>query len=155
LDGAYWQEANDNFEILGDLQSALRIVWAEFDPSIFESMRPLLESEEFDLVTTHNGVEALQHFKSRPTDLIIADVQLPGMDGIELLRSVYESGLPTRFLATAHDVDYVDYLEIAQSMGALGALRKPFDDKEFLFEIAKCLSFEKKPLRETWPKIAS
>lgn len=65
-----------------------RILLAEDEPNIVESLRFLLERAGFELLVENNGHNALAAALDDTFDLLILDVMLPGMDGYEILRQV-------------------------------------------------------------------
>jgi CheY-like chemotaxis protein len=75
----------------------------------------LLESEGFEVMRAHDGVQALQAIDRRRPDLVIADIYMPGLDGISLARRVRQEENPipiilmsaSRRQMTASDVPFV------------------------------------------------
>ena len=65
-----------------------RILLAEDEPNIVESLRFLLERAGFDLAVENNGHKALSAALGGAFDLLILDVMLPGIDGYEILRQL-------------------------------------------------------------------
>ncbi len=65
-----------------------RILLAEDEPNIVESLRFLLERAGFDLAVENNGHKALAAALDGTYDLLILDVMLPGIDGYEILRQI-------------------------------------------------------------------
>jgi len=74
-----------------------------------------------------NGLEASKLTQQLAPDLIFLDVQMPGMDGFEFLRTLTMERLPQVIFVTAHD----DYALRAFEVNALDYLLKPFDDERF------------------------
>ena len=60
----------------------------EDDPTVGESLRHLLKKKGHEILLASNGKEALQLFRHEVVDLVITDVVMPKMDGIELLEGV-------------------------------------------------------------------
>jgi DNA-binding NtrC family response regulator len=84
----------------------------------------------YQVQVAHSGEEALSRVVAKPFDLIITDLRMPGMDGLELIRHVQEVSPDTRtILITAYgDKD------VEQEAGNLGVYRyvtKPFKTDEF------------------------
>ena len=65
---------------------AQRVLLAEDEPNIVESLTFLLRREGFDVDVHFNGAEALNAALSEPPDVVILDVMLPQLDGFEILR---------------------------------------------------------------------
>src|SRR4030042_4638300 len=64
------------------------ILIVEDDPTVGGSLRLLLKKKGYDILLASNGKEALQLFRHKVVDLVITDVVMPKMDGIELLEAV-------------------------------------------------------------------
>ncbi len=64
------------------------ILIVEDDPTVGESLRHLLKKKGHEILLASNGKEALQLFRHEVVDLVITDVVMPKMDGIELLEGV-------------------------------------------------------------------
>lgn len=95
--------------------------------------RYLIENGSFDLQVAENGEDGLQAASSGNFDLVILDVMLPGIDGIEVLRRLRaKSEVPVLMLTARFDeVDRVVGLEV----GADDYLGKPFNPRELLARI--------------------
>ena len=94
-----------------------------------ESIRTICRSaleESFSIETFPSGSEALLALNSDKPDLIITDIKMPGMSGLELLQKISEKfpGLPT-IVMTAHSD--IDNALSAYKGGAFEYLPKPFD----------------------------
>jgi two-component system, chemotaxis family, chemotaxis protein CheY len=74
-----------------------------------------------------NGIEALELLRSGKMDLILSDINMPAMDGIELLRQIREQnlapGVPVVMITTESSEEHVRQ---AIALGARGYIRKPF-----------------------------
>lgn len=101
--------------------------------------RMILE-KHYDLVLAESGEEALDKLKVECIDLILLDIAMPGMNGIETFQRMKEDKVevPVIFLTASGDED--DVLA-ALSLGAVNYLKKPFLPKDLLERIAK--EFEK------------
>lgn len=100
----------------------------------------LILDKHYDLVLAKSGEEALDKLKTESVDLILLDIAMPGMNGIETFKRMLEDDIktPVIFLTASGDED--DVLA-AISLGAVNYLKKPFLPKELLERIAK--EFEK------------
>ena len=80
-----------------------------------------------DVVEAGNGIEALAAVRESPFDLILSDINMPGMDGIEFLRqlSTVEGGKGTPVVIVTTEGSESRVVE-ALSIGAKGYIRKPF-----------------------------
>jgi two-component system NtrC family response regulator len=99
----------------------------------------LLEDEGFEVLTAPGGAEALEVHKSSDLDLILTDMKMPKMDGIELLENIKESDpdLPV-IMMTAHGT--VDKAVEAMQKGAYTYVLKPFDNERLIIYVKKAIS---------------
>ena len=112
------------------------IALVDDDRNILTSVSIALETEGYRVMTYTDGVSALDGFKSSPPDLVVLDIKMPRMDGLELLRCLREnSGMPVIFL-TSKDEE-IDEL-FGLKMGADDFIRKPFSQR-LLIERVKTL----------------
>jgi two-component system NtrC family response regulator len=99
----------------------------------------LLEDEGFEVLTAPGGPEALEVHRSSDLDLILTDMKMPKMDGIELLESIKENDpdLPV-IMMTAHGT--VDKAVEAMQKGAYTYVLKPFDNERLIIYVKKATS---------------
>lgn len=100
----------------------------------------LILDKHFDSVLVKSGEEALAKLETESFDLILLDIAMPGMNGIETFKRMKEDKVetPVIFLTASGDEDDV---VAAISLGAVNYLKKPFLPKDLLERIAK--EFEK------------
>ena len=67
-----------------------RILLVDDEEGIQLLYREEFEEEGFEVITAYNGEEALEKFSQEPPDLVILDINMPGMSGIEVLRRMKE-----------------------------------------------------------------
>jgi len=67
-----------------------RILLVDDEEGIQLLYREEFEEEGFDVISAYNGDEALEKFSQEPPDLVILDINMPGMSGIEVLRRMKE-----------------------------------------------------------------
>ena len=72
------------------------IVVVEDDPDICEILKFNLELENFQVTIFHNGKKALDYLIDHPPDLIVLDLMLPGMNGLEISRTLRSATLTER-----------------------------------------------------------
>lgn len=65
------------------------------EQEIVAVLTELFESEGWEVLAASNGKEALQKIKSGSPDVVLSDIQMPDMDGLELLETIYKSGVDT------------------------------------------------------------
>ncbi len=82
------------------------------------------------LFEAEDGIQAYEKVLQLKPDLVIADIEMPGMDGITLLRQVNENGIMPLFIFIS-GYDRFEYAQSALKLGAIGYLLKPVDESEF------------------------
>ena len=107
---------------------SVRILTVEDDERIRTAVSLALQEEGWEVEETSNGEDALAAFSRQPSDVVLIDIMLPGIDGFEVCRKIRRLGDVPIVMVTArsdsHDV--VAGLEA----GADDYLKKPFDPKE-------------------------
>lgn len=120
-----------------------KILLIDDDEIVLESLGRLLESQGYDVEMAHNGFQALDQAQSHDFNLVISDIRMPGMDGIELIQRLREinqdRGLKEipEILITGY-ADENTYLR-ALKLKVTDYLYKPFDMNQFLSLVAKRL----------------
>jgi DNA-binding NtrC family response regulator len=113
------------------------ILVVDDDPGIREAFRLVLE-DQYDLLEAEDGPQALEHVQGSPVDLVLLDVRLPGLDGIEVLERIKAIDDHVEVvLVTA--VQTVQAAVAAMKLGALDYVTKPFDEDEILPLIRRAL----------------
>ncbi len=110
-----------------------RILVVDDDPALAEMIGIVLEAEGFDAAFCADGDVAMGAFHDEQPDLVLLDVMLPGLDGIEICTRIRaESGVPIIMLTARTDTaDVVRGLE----SGADDYIVKPFNPKELVARI--------------------
>ncbi|MGH9067161.1 MAG: response regulator [Acidimicrobiales bacterium] len=114
-----------------------RILVVEDDERIRASVRLALEDEGYQVVETATGEEALLAFQSRPADLALVDLMLPGMDGFECCRALRRYSMVPIIIVTAR-TDTYDVVAGLEA-GADDYVTKPFVNKELAARIRALL----------------
>ncbi|TXK06076.1 response regulator transcription factor [Microbacterium mitrae] len=110
-----------------------RILVVDDDTALAEMIGIVLRTEGFQTVFCADGAEAVEAFRSSRPDLILLDVMLPGIDGIEVCRRVRaESGVPIIMLTARADTSDV---VVGLEAGADDYIVKPFNPKELVARI--------------------
>ena len=111
-----------------------KILLLEDDEILSDSLIELLESEGFDVVHAKDGEDALQKTFEERFDLFLFDVNVPCIDGFELLKSLRDSDdkTPTIFLTALSDIAS---LAKGFDIGADDYIKKPFEFDELLIRI--------------------
>ena len=110
-----------------------RVLLAEDEPNIVESLRFLLERAGFDISVESEGPAALESALAEPPDVLVLDVMLPGLDGYEILRRLRDDrrtrALPILMLTAKGQREN---RETALDFGADAFITKPFANAEII-----------------------
>lgn len=83
-----------------------RVLLADDDIHVLNTNRAYLEKRGYEVITAANGTETLRIAASAALDAIVLDVEMPGLDGVEVCRRIREvSGVPILFLSAYADTD--------------------------------------------------
>ena len=115
------------------MKQGARILVVDDEPSIRRSLQVHLELKGYVVLTAQSGEKAAEHFYQYSPDIVIADLILPGLDGIELTRKIREtSSVPIIVIsAMGEDQKKVQALEL----GADDYVTKPFNMEELVARI--------------------
>ncbi|MBV7364106.1 response regulator transcription factor [Actinomycetaceae bacterium TAE3-ERU4] len=123
-----------------------RILVVDDDVALAEMIGIIMESEGFEAAFCDNGIQAVETFRRVKPDLILLDIMLPGMDGIEICKRIRtESDVPIVMLTAKSDTtDVVAGLEA----GADDYVQKPFKPKELIARLRARLRRQEEPQAE-------
>jgi two-component system response regulator HydG len=103
-----------------------RVLVVDDDRAILTLVGSVALAEGFDVATTVDGTDALQQLSTRPADLVLVDLRMPNVTGLEVLRAIREVNSRSRVvLMSGHAT--IDSAVMAVKLGAMDYLTKPFD----------------------------
>ena len=102
----------------------MRILVIEDTADLREYLRLALEGQGYDVLTARNGKDALGYLNGHPVDVVITDLFMPEMDGIETIAELRRQFPAIRVVAMSGRPG-VDYLTVARELGVTQTLRKP------------------------------
>jgi CheY-like chemotaxis protein len=117
-----------------------KVLTAEDEPTIRELIARILTDEGYEVHTASDGAEAIEKAQSEKPDLILLDINMPKLDGIEACKKIRatESLAPTRIIIlTAYNTR--DRLEESIAAGADDFLGKPIDSLELKVRVRSIL----------------
>src|SRR5215470_13293084 len=114
-----------------------RIMIVDDDPQIRRVLRTALVAQGYEAVDARNGEEALEKMRNEKLDLMILDMNMPGMSGVETCRTVRSTSDISIIMLTVRDAES-DKVE-ALDAGADDYMTKPFSSPELLARIRAAL----------------
>jgi two-component system response regulator HydG len=103
-----------------------RVLVVDDDRAILTLVGSVALAEGFDVATTVDGADALQQLTTRPADLVLVDLRMPGVTGLEVLRAIREVNSRSRVVLMSGYAT-IDSAVMAVKLGAMDYLTKPFD----------------------------
>ncbi len=122
-----------------------KLLVVDDDPGILELIGIALENENFEVLTANNGKEALEVFLKDPTLVILSDLNMPEMDGRELLLAVLETEFKPIFVMLTSVTELQTVIDLFQH-GIYDYIVKPFKENELVNRLEK--AFEIAELRK-------
>ncbi|MDX2439799.1 MAG: sigma-54 dependent transcriptional regulator, partial [Desulfobacterales bacterium] len=112
------------------------------EPSILQSLGGLLSDEGFEIITASNGYEALKIIDKESPDLVLLDIWMPGIDGIETLKEI-KKGNPyiQVIIITGHG--NIETAVKATKLGAFDLIEKPLSIDKIIVSINNALDFRR------------
>jgi len=110
-----------------------KILIVDDEPEIVELIRLYLSKEGYEVLATDNGPSAFEYMELHLPDMVILDIQLPGMDGIEICRQLRRSyHVPILFISCrSEDMDII----LGLSIGGDDYMTKPFSPSQLVARV--------------------
>jgi two-component system nitrogen regulation response regulator NtrX len=122
------------------------ILIADDEPGIRSSLQKLLEFEGYRVVLAEDGARALDVLRDRPVDLVLLDIKMPGLDGLEVLSQIHRD-LPQLPVVIISGHGSIQTAVEATRLGAYDFIEKPIDADRILLVIRNGLA-QRRLLRE-------
>jgi two-component system alkaline phosphatase synthesis response regulator PhoP len=113
------------------------ILVVDDEPKIAQLARDYLEHAGFAVLTAGDGATALQVARTRHPDLVVLDLGLPALDGLDVIRALRQSGSTPIVVVTARDTELDKLLGL--ELGADDYLTKPFSPRELVARVRAVL----------------
>jgi DNA-binding response OmpR family regulator len=122
------------------------ILLVDDEESIQRLLAYPLERDGFRVVPAHDGEEALERFAAEPIDLVVLDLMLPKLDGLEVCKRLRAQSTVPIIMLTARDDEFDKVLGL--ELGADDYITKPFSIREFRSRVRALLRRAAAPRRE-------
>lgn len=115
-----------------------KILIVDDEKSIRDALCDILSEEKYEVLSAEDGVDGLAKLSSEKIDLVLCDIKMPKMDGIELLDKAAEEGIDVPFIMiSAHGT--IDTAVDATKKGAFDFIQKPPDLNRILLTVRNAL----------------
>jgi DNA-binding NtrC family response regulator len=144
---------------MGKQKSTASLLIVDDEEGFREMLSSILESQGYSVQTASNGVEAINAVQSAPFDLVLLDVKMPNVDGIEVLHFIKENFVDTQVIMLT-GVDDVRIAVECMKLGAFHYLTKPYSADELIALITRALErrrllIENKVMKSELARLAS
>lgn len=112
-----------------------RILVVDDEPGIVNVLRIKLRLSGFDVITTTSGAEAIELARNREPDIMLVDILMPEVTGMDVIHKVREFSPVPIIVFTAKP----DIAEFALNLGANDSIAKPFDPEQMVHKIETVL----------------
>lgn len=116
-----------------------KVLIIDDEPTMREGLEYLIdwEAQGFKIIdNAENGKIGAEKIITHKPDLVITDIRMPGMDGLEMIKEVQNIGLSPQFIVLSGYSDF-KYAKEAVSLGVFSYLLKPIDEDELIKELSK------------------
>jgi YesN/AraC family two-component response regulator len=119
-----------------------RVLLIDDDELVRATLRNLLKQAGHEVATADNGRDALDRERKVRFDLVITDILMPEMEGIETILALKNASPTMRVIAISGGgrTGNLEFLKMAGRLGANETLRKPFSAEELLAAVQRVLS---------------
>ena len=117
-----------------------KILLVEDDSDTQAALAMLFEMEGFEVITAADGQEAYLRAVTERPDLIVTDINMPNVNGLDLIRLVRSDGRIENIPIVAMSAVEKQYLNRAMELGAIAVAQKPIEFDQFVSLIARIVS---------------
>ena len=125
---------------MGNLNDQESLLVVDDDPYVLESVASLLREYGYQVTTCKSGLDALAKIKTTPFDVVLTDIKMPEITGIELLQRIHanDSNIPVILMTAFAELDVaVDAIK----RGAFDFITKPYNPEYLLYAVEKAIKF--------------
>ncbi|MGE4268329.1 MAG: response regulator [Deferribacterales bacterium] len=126
-----------------ELLKNLSIMHVEDDTSVRESLMRFLKRRFETIFTAKDGQEGLEMYQVNRPDIVITDIQMPVMDGIEMAKRILEIN-PEAVIVITTAFNEKPYIDKASEIGIFEYLKKPVVKEDLTLTLRKCAERIKK-----------
>jgi len=117
-----------------------QILIIDDDPAIRATIEEILRSAGHAVISAVDGIEGVKTFRANPAHVVITDLYMPNQEGLETIRELRQGNPKAVIVAMCGKPTGDTMLSIAQKLGAVEVLQKPFVPQELLDAVEQALS---------------
>jgi len=118
-----------------------KVLVVDDEPSITELVGLILSEKGYEVSTANDGRQGLKQFESMKPDLVITDIVMPDMEGIEFIKVLAKKKKEIPVIVMSGNIMGRKFLKTARLFGARAELTKPFTPQE-LIEVVETILME-------------
>ena len=123
---------------MGETGKTKRVLVVDDEPEVTFALQVFFLGKGYEMLTSLDGLQAMRLLKHQPIDLVLLDMKMPGVNGIEVLKFIHAECPSTKVIVvTAYDVQFQ---EMVEQMGVDGFLMKPFGIQALTQTVERVLS---------------
>lgn len=120
-----------------------KILLIDDEELVVKSIRKLLIKQGYDVVTARDGREAIEHLNAGPVDLVVCDIRMPNMNGVETIQEL-RNIVKIKGYKPVKEILITGYADeetnkSAESLNVAEYIYKPFDIRDFLAAVQRQL----------------
>jgi len=125
----------------GPVASMTRVLLVDDDSIVLDTLCQILEAAGYDVQPANSGAVGLEYYRAKRPDVVITDVIMPEMDGIEFIQRLREVDPAAKIIAISggSGKGYFENLEAVRRLTPVAILPKPFAKATLLSLIEKCI----------------
>ena len=116
-----------------------RILVIDDEPDMKAFLEEVLKSTGYEVILAADGKAGVERYRTSPADLVITDLYMPNQDGLETIRQLRSCFPEVAIIAMSGKAAALTTLSIAQKLGVVGILHKPFLRDELMAAVVKAL----------------
>ena len=123
------------------MSTTTRILVIDDDAHIRALLRTALEHTGYEVAEAPSAAVGMQHYRTQPTDLVITDLCMPEMNGLDVIIGLRRDFPEVRIMAMSGGAGGShDLLPVAEGLGAIQTIQKPFDVWTFIETVQDALA---------------
>ena len=119
-----------------------KILVIDDDSAVRDTLVQVLEDGGYEVASAEDGKRGIASFRRDPPDLVITDIIMPEMEGIQTITELRRIRPNAKIIALSGGgrIGNTDFLSVARYLGAMDVIAKPFDLDDLLSRVGRCLS---------------